>query len=41
MEQIQAQYLNIFERFVVLNEKKIGKIEGIYAKNGEELRKEC
>lgn len=41
LEQIQTPYLDIFERFVVLNDKIIGKLKGIYDKNGEELRKEC
>ena len=37
MEQISKSFLEIFDRFVILDELKIGKIKGIYDKEGREL----
>lgn len=37
MEQINKPFLEIFDRFVLLDELKIGKIKGIYDKEGREL----
>ena len=34
---IQAPFLGLFERYVVLDEREIGKIKGIYDKNGQEI----
>ena len=37
IEKITQPYLGIFERYVVLNENKIGKIQGIYNENGQKI----
>ncbi len=34
---IKPQFLPLFERFVVLNEEKIGKIKGVYDRQGREM----
>ena len=37
MERVNSAFLEIFDRFVLLDERKIGKIKGIYNKEGKEL----
>ena len=37
MERVGKQFLEIFDRFVLLDELKIGKIKGIYDHEGKEL----
>lgn len=41
IKQIGGHFLEIFDRFVVLNESKIGQIKGIYDKEGKEIMRVC
>lgn len=40
-EEINEIFLNIFDRFVVLDNQEIGKIKGIYDKKGRDMYNEC
>ena len=37
MENVSDAFLGVFDRYIILDNEKIGKIQGIYDKNGREL----